>query len=97
MCQIVVQYATRGGISGTGEFEAVHVLLDSGADIRAVSTNNLKNTPLHAAAAARHTDVALLLLERGASGTALDSGGYTPLAISSENGLAEVVAAIKRT
>ena len=80
-----------------GQLEAVRVLVDAGADVRARSTNGLANTPLHAAAAGRHSEVALYLIDRGASGSALDSGGYTPLQIATENGLADVVAAIKRT
>lgn len=80
-----------------GRPDAVQVLLDAGADIHAISRNSLENTPLHAAVAGRHADVALCLLDRGASGTALDSGGYSPFDIATENGLAEVVAAIKRT
>jgi len=79
-----------------GRLDAVRVLLESGADVHAVSTNSLKNTPLHAAAAGRHADIALCLLDRGANGAALDSGGYSPLEIASENGLGDVVAAIKR-
>jgi ankyrin repeat protein len=80
-----------------GRPDAVTALLDSGADIHAVSRNSLENTPLHAAVAGRHADVALCLLDRGASGTALDGGGYSPSDIAAENGLTEVVAAIKRS
>ena len=77
-----------------GQAQAVKLLLDSGADIHAVSRNGLKNTPLHAATAGRHADVALMLLAHGADPTALDAGGYTALRIAQENQLAEVVAAI---
>jgi ankyrin repeat protein len=74
--------------------ENVTLLLDAGADVRAVSDNSLKNTPLHAATAGRHAEVALALLGRGADATAVDSGGYTPLQIARQNGLEAIVSAI---
>jgi ankyrin repeat protein len=73
-----------------GHVDAVRALLESGADVRAVSRNSLGNTPLHAAAAGRHDEVARLLLTHGADAHAVDGGGYTPLQIATENGLAEV-------
>jgi ankyrin repeat protein len=79
-----------------GHLGAARLLVEAGADVHAVSRNGLSNTPLHAATSGRHSDVAMYLLERGASGSAVDSGGYTPLQIASENGLAEIVATIKR-
>ena len=66
-----------------GHLEAAKLLLDSGADVYAVSRNSLQNTPLHAAAAGKHEDVALVLLARGADPSAVDAGGYTPLKIAS--------------
>jgi ankyrin repeat protein len=77
-----------------GHLDAAKLLLETGADVQAVSGNSLANTPLHAATAGRHSDVALLLLERGADPTAVDSGGYTPLQIAAQNQLESVVAAI---
>jgi len=77
-----------------GQADAARVLLDSGADVRAVSTNAMKNTPLHAATAGRHADVALLLLEAGADPASVDAGGYTPLKIAEQNQLDSVIAAI---
>ena len=77
-----------------GQLGAARVLLASGADVHAVSRNSMANTPLHAATAGRHPDIALLLLDHGASGSALDAGGYTPRQIASQNGLDEVVARI---
>jgi ankyrin repeat protein len=79
-----------------GHLEAARFLVETGADVHAVSRNSLSNTPLHAATSGRHGDVAMYLLERGASGSAFDGGGYTPLQIASENGLTEIVAMIKR-
>jgi ankyrin repeat protein len=78
-----------------GHLDAARALLDAGADVNAVSRNGLANTPLHAAAAGRHADVALLLIEWGASGTALDAGGYSARRIAEENGLTDVVSALR--
>ena len=38
----------------------------------------MSNTPLHAAVAGGRTDVALLLIQRGAEVNAVDSGRHTP-------------------
>jgi ankyrin repeat protein len=77
-----------------GHLEAARLLLDAGAGAHAVSDNGLTNTPLHAATAGKHSGVALLLIERGGNAHAVDSGGYTPLHIATQNGLADVVAAM---
>jgi ankyrin repeat protein len=77
-----------------GNLDAARLLLDAGADVHAVSRNNLANTPLHAATAGKHRELALLLIEKGANPRAVDTGGYTPLEIARQNGLTEVVAAV---
>lgn len=69
-----------------GRMDAVRILLDRGADLRAVSRNSMKNTPLHAATAGKHQQIARLLLEHGADPHAIDAGGYTPAKIAAENG-----------
>jgi ankyrin repeat protein len=71
-------------------------LLDAGAPVQAISSNSLRNTPLHAAVAGKHSDVGLLLLERGADPSIRDGGGCTPQLIAEENGLTAVVDAMKR-
>jgi ankyrin repeat protein len=78
-----------------GHSDAARLLLDSGADVRAVSQNSLANTAFHAATAGRHSDVALLLYSRGGDRFARDAGGYTPLQIAEQNGLSAVVAALR--
>ena len=78
-----------------GRLEAASILLAAGADPRMVSGNSLANTPLHAATAGQHSGVALLLLSRGADPQVADGGGYTPLQIAEQNGLADVVAACR--
>lgn len=79
-----------------GHLDAARLLVEAGADVHAVSRNSLSNTPLHAATSGRHGDVAMYLLTSGASGSVVDSGGYTPLQIATENDLGEIVAMIKR-
>ena len=78
-----------------GHLESGRVLLDAGADVNAFSRNHLTNTPLHAATAGKHSEVALLLIDHGAGGHTADSGGYTPLQIATQNGLTDVVAALR--
>ena len=78
-----------------GQLEAARRLIAAGADVHAVSRNSLANTPLHAATAGKHSDIALLLLDTGADASVLDSGGHTPERIASENHLAVVLRAIE--
>lgn len=77
-----------------GRHNVAERLLDAGADPTAVSRNSLRNTPLHAALAGRHTDVAILLVERGGDVHAQDAGRHTPLHIAAENGLLDAVRAL---
>ena len=77
-----------------GQLGAARLLLNAGAEVGAVSRNSLKNTPLHAATAGKHSRVALRLLEAGADPEVVDSGGHTPERIATENKLSAVVAAI---
>jgi ankyrin repeat protein len=74
-----------------GHVEAAGVLLQAGADVNGVSNNSLANTPLHAATAGKHADVALLLLDHGARTDTTDAGNYTPLQIAMQNQLETVV------
>jgi uncharacterized protein len=77
-----------------GRHTAAERLLDAGADPCAMSRNSLSNTPLHAALAGSHTEVALLLISRGADVNAMDAGRHTPLHIAAENGLIDAVRAL---
>jgi uncharacterized protein len=68
-----------------GHLEAARLLIESGADVHAVSRNSIGNTPLHAAVAGRHAKVAGTLLAHGADPEAVDAGGYTPRQIAAQN------------
>ena len=72
------------------EPEIAQLLLDRGANVRAV--NRSGSTALHLAAARGYTAVARLLLDHGASIQALDGSGSTPLEEAAWKGFAEMCA-----
>jgi ankyrin repeat protein len=74
--------------------EAVRVLLDQGAQAGARSTNAMRNTALHAAAAGRALEVAKLLIAHGADAAATQHGGWTPLHAAAQNGDLEFARAL---
>jgi adenosylhomocysteine nucleosidase len=74
-----------------GRPAAVRVLLDAGADVRAAARNPMRVTGLHAAAAARATGIARMLLERGAEVDARQQAGYTALHAAARHGDEELV------
>jgi uncharacterized protein len=60
--------------------EAVHLLLDRGADVHATSRNPQQNQPLHAALAlSGDLETIRLLLDAGVDVNAAQAGGFTPL------------------
>jgi ankyrin repeat protein len=65
---------------------AARVLLNTGAQVNARSTNPMNNMPLHAAAASRNAAIVKLLLDHGASPNAQQHGGWTPLHAAAQNG-----------
>ena len=77
--------------------EAARALIDRGADVEAVSTNEQfapQARPLHSAVAAGRGDVVEVLLHAGADPNARQHGGFTPLMAAERTGnleLAEVL------
>ena len=53
-----------------GRREAAELLVQRGADLTAVSTNEMETYPLQAAVAGNHAEIARLLLDAGAPATA---------------------------
>ncbi len=72
-----------------GNLEIVKVLLDSGADINAVSKNKLSATPLQGAAAMQNLELGRLLVQRGANVNCRGEEGGTPLHEVAGNGQIE--------
>ncbi len=58
---------------------ALRLLLDRGADVGAVSRNEMEVQPLHSAVAANAREVVAALLRAGADVNARQAGGFTPL------------------
>jgi ankyrin repeat protein len=80
------------GAAFFAEPEAVRLLLNAGADPRAVGENPMANQPLHAALAGRlPREAVALLLDRGADVNAKQHGGYTALHSAAMQGDAEMV------
>lgn len=74
-----------------GEQELAAALLAKGAQIDVRSTNNMQNTPLHAAVAGRRAQMVKFLLEHGADANARQTGGWTALQGAAQNGDREMV------
>jgi len=74
-----------------GSKELAEALLNKGAEIDAPSTNNMKNTPLHAAVAGRRATLVEFLLEHGANANARQTGGWTALQGAAQGGDREMV------
>ncbi len=62
-----------------GHPETARALLELGADVNQAARNAVKVAPLHAAAAAKQTDLACDLLEHGADPNVRQQAGFTPL------------------
>lgn len=82
--------------SHSGHASAVRQLLESGADVRAMSQNDMANTALHAAIAGKRTEIVPLLLDQAADPEAKDSGGNTALHLAAHEGVPEIVEQLLR-
>jgi uncharacterized protein len=74
-----------------GRAETAKALLDAGADVNAASRETMKVTPLASAAAAKQTEIARMLIARGANVNARAVSGHVPLHEASANGNVELV------
>lgn len=75
-----------------GHVEALRLLLERGADVRAVSINTMRNTPLHATLAGPSGIAgARLLVQAGADVNARQHGGYTALHAAAQHGAIDVI------
>lgn len=74
-----------------GHVEVVRFLLELGAEVNTPSLNGLKVTPLNSAAAGRHYEIAMLLLERDANPNIRQEGDFVPLHSAAMNGQIEMV------
>ena len=68
-----------------GHPKIAELLLARDADVAAVSRNQNRNTPLHAALAANQKMVAGMLIGGGADVNAADGGGWRPLHLAAAN------------
>jgi ankyrin repeat protein len=74
-----------------GHRELALQLIERGAEVDARSTNAMKNTPLHAAAAGRKLELVKLLLDEKADVKARQEGGWTALHAAAQNGDRDIV------
>jgi ankyrin repeat protein len=77
-----------------GALDLADALLAKGAEIDSRSTNNMQNTPLHAAVAGRRAAMVKFLLERGANANARQTGGWTALQGAAQNGDRDMLEAL---
>jgi ankyrin repeat protein len=69
-----------------GKAEAARLLLGHGADVDAVSRNEMIVQPLHSAAAGLHHEVCRVLIAAGADVNATQRNGFTPLHEAAQHG-----------
>lgn len=76
-----------------GAVEVTRLLIERGADVKGRARRDTASTPLMAAVTKRNSDIALLLLAKGADAT-VTVGGESALAIAAGNGDAAMIAAL---
>jgi ankyrin repeat protein len=74
-----------------GQKETTEYLIEKGADLNAAARNATGFTALTGAVANNHTEIAKLLVKRGAQVNYRYEGGFSPLMGASENGNLELV------
>src|SRR5437660_7326379 len=74
-----------------GQKETTEYLISKGADVNAVARNTTGFTALTGAVANNHTEIAKLLVKRGAQVNYRYEGGFSPLMGASETGNLELV------
>src|SRR5467141_2379495 len=74
-----------------GQKETTEFLIEKGADINAVARNPTGFTALTGAVANNHTEIAKLLVKRGAQVNYRYEGGFSPLMGAAEHGNVELV------
>jgi ankyrin repeat protein len=75
--------------------DTVRLLLDAGADVGAVASNDMRVQPLHSAAANGDVESCRLLLEAGANPVATQQGDFTPLDEAQRSGNDDLVALLR--
>lgn len=65
---------------------AAEYLIGAGANVRAISRNEMRNMPLHAAAAGNSAEIVAVLIDAGAYVDARQAGGFTALHSAAQNG-----------
>jgi ankyrin repeat protein len=68
----------------------MRALIEHGADVHARSSNDMNNTPLHAAAAGGRTEAVVELLGRKADPDARQHGGWTAMHSAAQSGRLEL-------
>ena len=77
-----------------GSQDLAQALIDKGAEIDSRSTNNMQNTPLHAAVAGRRAAMVKFLLSHKSDPNIRQAGGWTALQGAVQNGDREMVEAL---
>lgn len=77
-----------------GQLAVMELLIDRGADVCAVTTNDMRVQPIHSAAAAQSNEAVDLLLRHGADPDAQQHGGWTALQAAAQHGDEQMVSTL---